>query len=80
MCYTCDDTEHYSTHLIASRSVALIQNHTVDLEAPLFLYLPFQVCLGSAARRPSPHTSHHFATGRCLAGHPRAGRGAAVLP
>jgi hypothetical protein len=43
MCYTCDDTDHYSTHLIAKRAQAVIMNHTEDPEAPLFLYLPFQV-------------------------------------
>ena len=48
MCYTCDDTDHYSTHLIAKRAQAVIMNHADDPATPLFLYLPFQDTHGPA--------------------------------
>lgn len=45
-CYGCDDTDHYSTTLIARRATAIITNHNTSM--PLFLYLPFQETHGPA--------------------------------
>eukprot|EP00729_Bicosta_minor_P006271 gene6271-24392_t len=43
-CWTCDDVDHYSTHLISNRVISVISNHVArhGSAAPFFLYLPFQ--------------------------------------
>lgn len=47
MCFSCDDIEHYSTHLFASRATSVIHEHAtknrnVSTPQPLFLYFPLQ--------------------------------------
>ena len=44
MCYSCDDVDHYSTHLFAKRARSVIQQHATgpNKAKPLFLYLPLQ--------------------------------------
>ena len=47
MCFSCNDIEHYSTHLFASRATTVIHEHAtknrnVSTPQPLFLYFPLQ--------------------------------------
>ena len=52
MCYSCNDVDHYSTHLFANRAVEVIRSHAEKHRyqqiggktavKPLFLYFPLQ--------------------------------------